>query len=51
MVSTWLGENPLDLNRRWMTMAPTTMVMKEVQIKKTSLYLRAVLGENSKMKL
>lgn len=32
-------------------MAPTTMVIKEVQIKKTSLYLRAVLGENSKMKL
>lgn len=51
MASTRLGEKPLARNRRWTTIAPTTTVMKLVQMRKASLYLRAVLGENSKMKL
>jgi hypothetical protein len=51
IVSTWLGGKVLSRNRRWTTMAPTTMVMKVVQMRKASLYLRDVLGENSKIKL
>jgi len=51
MASTWFGEKPLALKRRWITIATTTEVMKVVQMRKASLYLRAVLGWNSKMKL
>jgi hypothetical protein len=52
IVSTWLGRKmPVARKRRWTTMAPTTMVMKVVQMRKASLYLRDVVDENSKMKL
>lgn len=53
IVSTnWLGGKTVVAHKkRWTTMAPTTMVMKVVQMRKASLYLRDVVGENSKMKL
>lgn len=44
MASTWLGEKPLALNRRWIIKAATTEVIKVVLMRKASLYLRAVLG-------
>lgn len=51
MASTWVGEKPAALRRRWMTIAPMTEVMKEVHIRKASLCLSDVFGENSNMKL
>ena len=49
MASTCCGGKLADLKMRWMTMAPTTEVIKEVQMRKASLYFRAVFGENSNM--
>lgn len=51
IASTWLGKKPLARRRRWTIMAPTTAVMKVVQMRKASRYLRAVPDENSNMKL
>ena len=51
MASTWRGETPLESKTRWITMAATTAVIRDVQIRKASLYLRAVECWNSKMKL
>lgn len=51
MASILLGEKPLARRRRCTTIAATTAVMKVVQRRNASLYLSAVLGENSNMKL
>ena len=51
MASIWHSKKPLESKTRWITMAATTAVIRDVQIRKASLYLRAVECWNSKMKL
>lgn len=51
MASTRRCGYPLAPNKRWMTNAPTIIVMKVVHIRNASRYVRAVFGEDPKMKL